>query len=361
MKTHAEVAQEIDFLGRLTGLSCDYFRHEVIVKATVIPTTTLATALDGFGLVLAPGSTFAYATFQRTASPPFTNGGIKVFDLTTGFPAFVGDGGATLRFADIFYPGAGNVLYVHNQSSNTFQAYDITTRNAPTLLSGAGGFSGGIFTLGTVAYACSNFSDRITNYNITNPAAIVALSSAPADRTDLFATPVIGPTSCWVVGTNEFVVNNSSFAGDKVYFMTVDVTNPAAPAQTNVLQLSAASDPNVEKMDLLISGTTAYVAWSTKLFIVDITLPNAPVLKSTTTVAVNGARGLALNGTTLYIALDSAIAKYDVTNPAAPVLLSSTATASVAFAVQVFGANLGVLDSLDFGAGSGDFIQVLPA
>jgi hypothetical protein len=125
---------------------------------------------------------------------------------------------------------------------------------------------------------------------------------------------------------------------------------------------ASGADPNAERTGLVVSGNTAYMVWSTKLFIVDITNPLAPALLSSTTVATTSARDLVLTGTTLYIAADAKMLKYNVSNPAAPVLVHSTTTQSQAFAPAILDAShVLMLDSFDFGVGTGDFLEVLAA
>ncbi len=86
--------------------------------------------------------------------------------------------------------------------------------------------------------------------------------------------------------------------------------------------------------DVLVSGTTAYVADAQQgVVVVDVSNPAAPVRLGSVSLGAQ-ARDLALNGTTLYVAAGAAgLAVVSVANPAAPTVLATVDTPGTASGV----------------------------
>jgi hypothetical protein len=107
-----------------------------------------------------------------------------------------------------------------------------------------------------------------------------------------------------------------------------NISNPAAPAPVSVY------DSPGQAYDVLVSGTTAYIADGTfGVQIVDVTNPASPSLLGSYNTT-GSAQGLAINGTTLYVADgNSGVAILNVQNPASPTLLGTFNTPGTAKSV----------------------------
>jgi hypothetical protein len=127
-----------------------------------------------------------------------------------------------------------------------------------------------------------------------------------------------------VAVSGDFAYVAAGSAGLQVVSLSTDRTQPSI-AGSLALQGDA--------YDVSLVGTTAYVAGSSTLSVVDISTPNAPVLRGT--FNTGSCLGVVVQGTTAYLNCYSGLLLVNVTNPAALIQISSLAVGGTPWKLAV--------------------------
>jgi hypothetical protein len=210
----------------------------------------------------------------------------------------------------------GHFAYETNVTTNTLKIYDVSNPAAPLAIgSVATGISPNfVFVQGRYAYVANYGADSMSIYDVSNPFAPTSVGSVVAAGT--------GPISIYVQGRYAYVANNiSNTLG--IY----DISNPAAPLSTGSVSTGASSTPN----SVYVQGKYAYVAnqGTNALGIYDISNPAAPTsVGSVSTGASSNPTSVYVQGRYAYVANQTSnfLSIYDVKNPALPVSVGSITT-----------------------------------
>jgi hypothetical protein len=207
-------------------------------------------AIPGFANSVAVSGDFAYVAAGAS--------GLQVVGLSSDrvHPTVVG--AVSLPGSSFDVNLVGNTAYV--VGSSNLSVVDITNPLVPTL---RGTFSTGnclgVVVRGPTAYL--NCSSGLQLINVNNPAAMIQISSLSVGGT---------PWKLAVDSTRNLVAMAMGTSGLKL----VDISNPGAPALRGTAQTGDARA-------VVLNGNWAYVAdYTTSTNSVDITLPNAPVVRS---------------------------------------------------------------------------------
>lgn len=113
--------------------------------------------------------------------------------------------------------------------------------------------------------------------------------------------------------------------GGSGYFSIYNISNPSAPALQGSTTIP--SSAFITGGDLIVKGSTAYMTGADSLYVVDVTVPTAPVNVNTLQVVnlppFGTASSLAIDGNTLFVLHSLGIGVYDITIAASPVLLTT--------------------------------------
>ncbi|MFO0832421.1 MAG: hypothetical protein U0637_11360 [Phycisphaerales bacterium] len=254
---------------------------------------------------LAPIGNLAYA------SEDF---GLRIYDVTnTASPVLLGGFAYTTPFTC-----ASRVLTVANSNAyiggcaGTLRVLNINNPAAITqraLVNISGGIDYDMVVSGNFLYGGSGNGLKVVD--ISNPNAPFLLTT--------YAVP--GPVfNVKVSGTNAFLATRDNGV------WIVSIANPAAP------QLIGFADftPAETTRDLALSGTTAYVARSSRIEVINVANPSSPQLVTTFDdpgVSSSVGNALSLSGNTLAAYGAAAVGDvaylYDVSQPAAPLLFNT--------------------------------------
>jgi hypothetical protein len=239
----------------------------------------------------------------------------------------------------------GNYLYVASSGSSYLYIVDVSNPAAPTnvgrlLISSSPGSIYGVAVQNNYAYLATQ-NKGLTVVDVTNPFSPVQVFQEGGTLNKSVGVYVIG-NSCYTTNyqtTSPWTVR---------YLKTWNITTPTTPSLINTYTLPAGTKPG----EVTVQGNYAYVADlnTSKVHIVDITIPTAPNYLSSLTasasfnVANNATfNSLTLSGNYAYLTSGSnstyggAIDLFDITNKSSPVKISTT-TENVAS--SVFGASV---------------------
>ena len=229
----------------------------------------------------------------------------------------------------------GNYAYVtwsfYSSGFSDFEIIDITNPAAPvhksSVISGAGGkvftTASTITVSGSYAYIGGSTANNVLIYNISDPTNPVFTGSI-ADGAG--GASLNGPRGLKISGNYAYTIG---FFGQALEVL--DVSNPAAPKHKSLLKTGINGAAAERPLDVFISGhyaylTSASIAGSHALQIVDIIDPERPVPVSTVFDGEGGAKLTfprsvqVVNGYAYVIGSTSkSLEILDVTNPAAPV------------------------------------------
>nr|BFD62475.1 hypothetical protein BdHM001_11560 [Bdellovibrio sp. HM001] len=210
--------------------------------------------------------------------------------------------------SNLFFTAAyfdGSYFYIAGPNQSSIFIYDLITPSAPTLVA---------------AYYHSSLSQvmaltRVGSYIYAASSSGLVVLNATTITAPTYVTTV-SPTFSWpkevlASGSYLYVIESS-------YLKIFDISSPAAPTLVGTLNdisnLSSARD-------IAVSGNYAYIITGSALVIVDITTKSAPSYVAKTT-SVNYADKVAISGNYAYTTGQQTNI-VDISNPNAPVLKSS--------------------------------------
>ena len=248
------------------------------------------------------------------------NLGLRVIDVSN--PSSPTEVGSLPGFRN-FVTVSGQYVYATTGSNMT--VIDVSTKTAPTetgSFSFSGNGNGGIAVSGNEAYIADETAGFIT-VDVSNPAAPVQSGSwfAPY-RTQ-----------------NVNVSDNYAYAVDGNNLHILDISNPFAPSEVGQRKIGTAKE-------VAVSGTTAYVAAGTfGMRILDVSVPSAPV-ELGYYLTPGDASGIAVEGSHAYVADGySGLRIFDVSQSSTPVPIGYVNTPGTAVAVKLAGNYAYVADS----------------
>lgn len=283
----------------------------LIVAATATPTHAALQAADVPGLrevtrYDTSGAAYDVAVVNSFAYVAAGLGGLQVIDMN--------DPALPIVPVDLDTPGlayaiqiVGSRAYVANRAFpvgspleyGSLDIVDISSAHRPTLLGryrpAAGGDVWDVEVLGDYAYIVEHVGDRP---DVSYDARLTILDVAnPASPTVVSSTPLVGMNPriyALAVGNGRAVIGSTKYSYSRrttlPYLDMYDVSNPAAPALLDTVQINAPTS------DLLIDGTTLY---SASYLLPRFDLNN---LAQPTPLSKDGFSGIDLVGTLLYAA-----------------------------------------------------------
>ncbi|MEJ0001929.1 MAG: alpha/beta hydrolase [bacterium] len=259
-----------------------------------------------------------------------TSNGLETIDISN--PAVPVHASALIHDNDrvqLFSPKSvfvsGQYAYVVSYSNN-LQVVDISDSSAPRIvgtLTGAPNLTSpvAVAVAGDYAYIVARNSNCLVVVNISDPVS-------PSYVTSRFFGPLTVPTALAVSGHYAFVTT-VLLGGDAGSLQVLDISNPAAPAQLNLLNDGMNGAILSNPTSVAVSGNYAYVTSTSGhqgLEIVDISDPADPIHKGKIMNGDDGARilspkGVAISGHYAFIASasSSAFEVVDVSDPTRPV------------------------------------------
>jgi len=171
----------------------------------------------------------------------------------------------------------GHLAYVATRN-NGLSVVNISDPSAPVVLGGAG-------------------IGQATTLDVDGNLAVVCVGSAGAKIVD-----VSDPTSPTLLATflPDFTVRNADIHGPLVFLVgetslaVLDISDPTRPALRSVLR-----GMGTLAQDVRATGTHVFVAATTELVAIDVTLPGAPVRLDQH--VTSGVEGVAVSGTTVFL------------------------------------------------------------
>lgn len=256
--------------------------------------------------------------------------GLSVVDMTTpSSPTVVG----TLTHANI-YNGrgiavSGNYVYTvgtNGGSTGAVTTIDVTTRTAPTYVSATintNNLEGvtDIFKFGSYLYTIQsngrNAANYVNLYSLSSPASITMSSNSAL-------AGVTGANCAKISLSSTRVLCTQSFESTSHFF-----NSSAQNGNIGTDNLVTFSNKLGGAMDVVVSGTTAYIAaTSSRLTTANISSPTSPtLLGSVFDGNMSAATGVAVDGTSAYVITSNSgysLVQLNVSNPAAPAFVSST-------------------------------------
>ncbi|HOC87903.1 MAG TPA: T9SS type A sorting domain-containing protein [bacterium] len=347
------------------------------------------TSINGTYYVLASGGSYLYIINVQTPTNPvlttaFEIGGYGGGVATSGATAFVASYGAGLKIVNVANPAVPVVVatvdsvtstesvfisspYAYIAMGDKTQIFNVSDPAAPTF---AGVVTGGGYHqyaavrgnyLYVVDYDGGDYASgyvRIYNVaNVASPTFVTAFNTGYRSRRIVFdgnygyvavgdngisildltnaAAPTLAGT-CDTPGRANIlsfgavtvggIPKGHIFVADRPGGLrAIDVSNPAAPAETGALPVLAAASGSAYG-NFLDSGKL-YVAYGTAgLRILDVSVPSQPTLLSTLEVG-GDSRGVVVKDNYAFVAArDSGVYVIDATNPAAPVKVNTLKT-----------------------------------
>lgn len=203
----------------------------------------------------------------------------------------------------------GGFMYVTSVFwNNELSIWDVSVPAAPVLKStyALGASPGKIRVSGSYAYTYTNTDFH--SINVSNPLAPAAGGSCAI---------AAGTVAIRVSGSYAYLLSLNGGGGAPSKLQIIDISTPTAPVLRSTLLLG-----NTSASDLLVSGNTAYITGATGLDVVNVTVKTAPVL--VTTLAIGASTGITNNGNSMYVANGNLLKTYSIATPTAPSLLGST-------------------------------------
>lgn len=257
--------------------------------------------------------------------------GLSVVDVTApSSPTVVG----TLTHANI-YDGrgiavSGNYVYIVGSSGGSTGAVttvDVTTRTAPAYVSATINTSNlegvtDIFKYGNYLYTIQsngrNANNYVNVYSLSSPASITMSSNS--------ALAGVAGANCAKISLSSTRVLCTQSSETTIHFFDSSAQNGNIGSD-NLVNFSNRLDGAV---DLVVSGTTAYVAvpTSSRLTTVNISSPTSPtLLGSVSNGNMLSATGVVVDGTSAYVITSNSgysLVQLNVSNPAAPTFVTSS-------------------------------------
>jgi hypothetical protein len=276
------------------------------------------------------GTWMAATTYP--GDPNFDSVKMAIMDMSSGTPVlkqmFSLPGGAR----DVVV--RNGVAYVPDGSSG-FEAIDLTAAPSATQNRASLDCSSGWSVLvdGTYAYVGDGCGDgRISIFDITNPKVPVKLRSQNFGGSGYAYTQLIAYGN-YLIGVSPNVTNGISH--DVSIFDRRDINNLVRVADLDI--------PNFAGFHASLAGSMLYIGsvapFVGQMAIVDVSNPNAPVLKSVTATQ-NNAWDVIVSGTTAIIADGVGVTFFDVTNPSTPKYLGTQSVGGNAWGVRLWGGKL---------------------
>ena len=199
---------------------------------------------------------------------------------------------------------------------------------------GVGSSIGGIALVGATLYVVDGASISFSIIDVTNP-AIMTITKDYVGGID-FPLPQGSMERITVIGTTAYILSYDQFTPEALLGI-YDVTNPLVVTQTSVLQVSIPSGAAQRRCGLEVLGTLAYCVVDDEFVIVDVNIPGAPVILSTTALTADNvsaatveARPLTVNvaQTRAYILnrQQRTFTVYNIEDPTGPLLMAVRAT-----------------------------------
>jgi Tfp pilus assembly protein PilV len=231
----------------------------------LIASTTLANGGDkiqvqgNYAYVIAYSASKLYVVDVTSSTSPVVSGSVNLTGILSNLAV------------------SGNYVYVTSNNNNKeLQIVNVTNKSAPTVAgsyNAQGNSTGiGVAVNGTKLYMTRKNSaqDQFVVLNISNPTNPSLLGSLDlgADGYGL----VVSDTYAYV-STN----------ANRKEFQIINITNPSTPTLTGSADISQFAQSGVSSVSMY--GGHAYVGQGKDLYVVDISTPASPVLKSVTSVA----------------------------------------------------------------------------
>lgn len=284
----------------------------VLTSTTPMPGEATALALAGSVLYVADGLA-----------------GFQVFDVTSlGNPALQGDFALSVRAADVV--SASDLAYVA-AGENGLQIYSLTNPWSPKLLARFSGAANAraVALSGTTAYV-GDGQYGLKIVNVANPAAPVLLGS--------YTNATLG--NIRNVGASGSLVVIS----DGRTVLLVDASVPATPS------LAGTYNSTNFVFALAVSGGKAYLAAGASGFII-LNLAPSGFTPLSTYYNTFPATGVSVSGTTAYVAYGTRLWRiYDVSNPAVPAVVKSVTGQGPVLDLAVSGTNVTLVTSTNVAA-----------
>lgn len=201
--------------------------------------------------------------------------------------------------------------------------------------------------LTSTARGTNYFSDRLANCNFGAPDGRVFAGAEGRCNITVsaggFVTTVTGAVTNFSPLPLSFVTipgfaNAVAVSGDFAYVAAgasgLQVVSLSGDRLHPVISGTLALPGGASAFDVSLAGTTAYVAGSAGIHVIDITNPVVPVLRGS--FATGGsALGVVVRGTTAYVASGSNLVLVNISNPAALIQISSLALGGTAWGLAV--------------------------
>lgn len=178
----------------------------------------------------------------------------------------------------------------------------------------------------------------------TQPGCVSALSAMTLTRR---GTVAVGTAPEGICGSGNYVYVGADGTGGAPSFYVVDVSDPDHPTVVTSLVVDAIGDTNLWQMRIIGNSVLAICDLTQTLYIINITTPAAPTLRSYVEYFIPGTNCLYVEGNTAYISGLQWINIIDITNLDAPTLINQY-TPLTTFAsfdgISKFGTSLHVVE-----------------
>ena len=225
----------------------------------------------------------------------------------------------------------GDVLYA--VTGPYLKIVDVADPADPRIIGSFPAWSGfnDVVVSGTVAY----LTDRGTGLvvlDVADPTDPVPIAVATGPQTTLNYRRLV------VAGGYAYVTDPAS------YLRIFDVADPSHPTYVSSFRPSGSA---WYIKDLAVTGTLAYVGYSSRMAVVDVTTPTTPVLRATyRATSLMSIGDIVLAGPYAYVAASSrGVIRFGVTGGLTPTLVSETDTPSATVALAVSGTTVYAADS----------------
>ncbi len=240
--------------------------------------------------------------------------------VTSRMPArFAGSGATQANPAAIAVQG--RYAYVVNYTANSFQIFDVSTRQPQLVSTTTSGINGpyGVLVQGRYAYV-QNYTgtSNVRIYDVSNPSSPVAMGSV-----------IAGGTQANFAIQGRYLYSQTFHSG---VFRVTDISNPSAPFVVGSLTFGKYGG------GVTVSGRYAYVSNSfgtAATYVVDVSNPATPFTAATISTAFRYSQ-LKVVGKYLYLGATGGLGMkiYDISNPLSAVLVSTISGNAASFDVS---------------------------
>lgn len=258
------------------------------------------------GHYVAPGGTAAHmAMAGHHAYTVDYKDRFRVIDLTNpAVPIEVSSLADIWRTSDV--EAVGDYAYLA-ASYPGMQIIDVTNPAAPVEVGHCldQGYPYGVTVSDNYAYVVDGYGVRVIDVTDRQNPTEIGNVNLPWMADDEISRSIV------VAGGYAYVAEAASHWRTRLYggLWIVDVANPAAPVQVGFYNLGTAG------WGVAMAGSYAYVAYESGLRVIDVSIPSAPA--SAGTLALSGARSIAVEGLHAYITTGGGVRMIGVRNPAA--------------------------------------------